>query len=130
MREEFRLGGVDLGVDGDRSSVVIGDSGLLTAELSAAATPAGTSQWALAPPLLYFRGVPLTTAGDTMTLTVDDEALDAYDIALYFIEHRDVQGTLTVRPDGLLVFSGFVASNGIGPAQRLTVSRRLSARHA
>ncbi|OZV77012.1 hypothetical protein CA850_24910 [Micromonospora echinospora] len=125
MREEFRLGGVDLGMDGDRSSVVISASGILTAELSAATTPAGTSEWALAPPLLYFRGVPLTPAGDTMTLTVDDDASDDYDIALYFIGHRDVRGTLTVRPDGLLIFTGLVTSDGVNPAQQLTVSQRL-----
>lgn len=112
MSGEFRLGGTDLGVDSDRSRVTVTDSGILTAELSAATPPAEAADWALAPPLLYFRSVPLVTADDCLTLTINDDVLDEYDIALYFVEHRDVRGTLTFRPDGLLTFVGVVSDHG------------------
>lgn len=131
MSDEFRLGGADLGVNGDRSSITVTGSGILTAELSAATTPVEASEWALAPPLLYFRGVPLTTTGDSLTLTIDDDVLDEYDIALYFVEHRDVRGTLTFRPDGHLTFTGVVPDHGVpdhGPARPPTPSRHRGTR--
>jgi hypothetical protein len=121
VRDEFRLGGADLGVDSERSSIAVTDSGVLTAELSAATVPAEASEWALAPPLLYFRSVALAAVGDVLTLTVDDDVLDEYDIALYFAGHHDVRGTLTLRPEGLLTFTG-VVSDGTDPARQPTLS--------
>ena len=126
MGDEFRLGGADLGVDGERSSIAITGSGVLTAELSAATAPADASEWALAPPLLYFRSVALAAAGDDLTLTVDEDVLDEYDIALYFAGHRDVRGTLTLRPEGLLTFTGVLASDG--PCATSAVSVRYTCR--
>ncbi|MEW2378480.1 hypothetical protein AB0883_20555 [Micromonospora sp. NPDC047812] len=84
---------------------------MLTGQLHAATVPPEAADWALEPPRLYFRDVPLASSGDTLTLTVDDDALDHYDIALYFLEHYDVLGTLTFWPGGVLTFVGAVKTD-------------------
>jgi hypothetical protein len=55
-------------------------------------------------------------------LTVDDDVLDQHDIALYFVEHHDVHGTLTVRQDGTLTFHGTTTPDAAGPPVPLTIS--------
>jgi hypothetical protein len=125
----FRLGNDELGVDQERSSVTITDGHTVAAEVYAAAVPAGASQWALSPPLLYFRAVRLVRDRADLTLTVDDHALDEHDIALYFVEHHDVHGTLTVREGGTLTFHG-TTPDSAGRAVPLTVSLRTPPRPA
>ena len=113
MREEFQIDGEQLGLDSAHSSVVLDDSGVLTAELRAVAVPTATSAWALSPPLLYFRNVPLIAEDGLRRLTIDDDVLDECDIALYFTEHTDIEGTLTLSPAGDLAFDG-VTRLGVG----------------
>lgn len=88
--------------------VVVTESGSLTAELYAATVPPETVEWALEPPRLYFRSVPLASSGDALSLTVDDDLLDDYDVALYFVEHHQIHGTLTFRSGGDLAFVGLI----------------------
>lgn len=107
VHDEFRMDDEPLGVDRAKSSVVIGDSGTLTAELHAANPPITASEWAQSPPRLYFRNVPLVSERGRRILIVDDDTLDEHDIALYFVEHHDIEGTLTLSPDGALTFDGF-----------------------
>jgi hypothetical protein len=105
VKEHFCYAGTDVGIDHDRSSLKVTDTGMLTAELRAATLPPGSKDWALYPPLLYFRNIPLARFSSSGVLAVDDEVLDEYDIALYMLEHHDILGTLTYR-SGVLTFVG------------------------
>ena len=49
--------------------------------------------WTLYPPQIYFREVPLN--GNSIETT--DELLEEYDISLYFMEHYNLCGTLTIN---------------------------------
>lgn len=96
----------DLRVNGDRlgltpSSVATIAAGRLDAELHAATIPPAASDWALAPPFLYFRAVHLPSLGVPLHLTVDDELLDDYDIGLYVGTHSDIVGDLTLDAESL-----------------------------
>ncbi|GAB3617767.1 hypothetical protein GCM10027416_23240 [Okibacterium endophyticum] len=108
------MGDEQLGLDRAHSSVVLSDSGTLNAELRATAAPTATAAWALSPPLLYFRNVPLVAKKGHRVLTVDDDVLDEYDVALYFVEHYDVEGILTLDSAGGLTFDG-VTRLGVDP---------------
>ncbi|MDF2989782.1 MAG: hypothetical protein K0S37_296 [Microbacterium sp.] len=115
MRDEFRMDGEQLGLDRHRSSVVLDDSGTLTAELRATAVPSTASAWALSPPILYFRNVRLVMENGQRVLTINDDVLDEYDIALYFMEHHDVEGLLTLSSTGDLTVDG-ITRFGTDPA--------------
>ena len=55
----------------------------------------------LCPPKIYFREIPLNDG----KIEITDELLDEYDVALYFNEHNDLYGTLTIS-DKLVAVKG------------------------
>lgn len=120
VKNRFRWGRDDLGLDDSRSTVSVAAK-LLTIELHAAHAPPGSGDWAVYPPLLYARGVPLSRFDGEGTLVIDDEALDEHDLALYMLEHHDIHGSLTYR-SGTVAFTGTAEMFGCPESIPLEVS--------
>lgn len=78
-------------------------------------------EWALYPPNLYFMGIPHDKDKGTQ-FDIDDAILDDYDIALYFSEHNDIFGHLSISSEGIFQFEGTVDLFG----ERETLFVRLS----
>jgi hypothetical protein len=100
--KSFTIQGTEFGIDESRSSWEISEVGgarELTIELRGdgesfkRVRAVGTDwDWALYPPHLYLRSVPVPPAGPdgtTMRAIVESD-LDDYDIGLYFMEHCDL----------------------------------------
>lgn len=113
ISEGFVLNGTEFGI-GPASLTRNATTGLLSVEVVGDATRAdamGTDahhpfHWILDPPKLYLREVPFHPEAGLIRLVVDEAALDAYDIALYLLEHHDIFGTATLAADGAFRFSG------------------------
>ena len=92
---DFGIGEVVLKIDSEKD--IISDMTITgKEEVYKQITSDENGYWRLStqyPPKIYLRGVPLN--GNVIEIT--DELLDEYDIALYFMEHNDVHGTLTIN---------------------------------
>ncbi|MCU0436580.1 MAG: hypothetical protein MUC49_01615 [Raineya sp.] len=68
--------------------------------------------WALYPPKIYFRNVSFEFQNATISIIIDEQMLDEYDIALYFLEHNDIEGILTIDEDNIFSLEGFTYISG------------------
>lgn len=66
----------------------------------------GDWSWSSYPPKLYIRNTPYKISNNKITLIIDEDVLDDYDIALYFMEHFDIEGALTINEKNILEFKG------------------------
>ena len=66
------------------------------------------SEWsfALYPPKLYLKEIPFELTEDKIQVTITEEILDDCDVALYLMEHNDIEGTFTIDKNEVFLFKG------------------------
>lgn len=72
----------------------------------------GPWNWALYPPKLYFHELPFDPEEKIIRLRIDEALLDECDIALYLMEHNDVEGEFEIDADNHFRFSGIAWISG------------------
>lgn len=68
--------------------------------------------WALYPPKLYLKEIPYQLRENKIEITITEEILDNYDVALYLMEHNDLNGVLTIDENDVLIFKGITYVSG------------------
>lgn len=104
--DNFGIGKIDLKIDrkkGVLSLTLNGDEDLFDA---LSEDEDGPWSWALYPPKLYFHELPFDPDEKTIRLRIDEELLDECDIALYLMEHNDVEGDFEIDANNRFRFSG------------------------
>ena len=73
---------------------------------------AGEWSWALYPPELYFKEVPFEMEGNRIKVTLTEALMEDCDIALYLMEHNDVEGAFTIDENEVFRFKGSTYISG------------------
>ena len=115
----FRLNDTDFGF-GEARLILQEEAQLLTLEVTGdkktadllAADSTQAFSWVLYPPKLYLRNVPYLRVNDSITLHVTEALVDAYDIALYLVEHNDILGVCTITASQTVHFNGTTYLDG------------------
>lgn len=110
--DNFGIGKIDFKIDrkkGLLSLTLPGDQDLFDKLSENEDGPWG---WALYPPKLYFHELPFDPDEKTIRLRIDEELLDSCDIALYLMEHNDVEGDFEIDADNRFRFSGIAWVSG------------------
>lgn len=120
--DNFGVGKIMYKIDNENSVIndltIIGDQQLFEALSD---DKQSEWNWALYPPKLYLREVPYQMRGDKIEIAVTEESLDNYDIALYFMEHNDINGVFTIDENKVLVFEGTTYISGVEKKLKLEV---------
>ena len=66
--------------------------------------------WGLYPPKIYFWNVPFEKINGNINVEINEDLLDNCDIALYFVEHFDFLGNLSIENNNIEI-SGIVNVN-------------------
>jgi len=100
---DFGIGKVDLKIDNGVivSLTIVGDDKI---HKSITAEENGKWYWTLHPPKIYFREIPFNQSNDRIEIEITEELLDEYDIALYLMEHYDLNGTLIVSDSHIMIY--------------------------
>jgi hypothetical protein len=118
-KQYFRLNNTDFGFD--KAQLILQEQEqLLTLEITGnkritellAADSTQEFKWVLYPPKLYLRNVPYLRVDGNITVRITDELLDAYDIALYLMEHNDILGVCTITTSEIIHFNGTTYLDG------------------
>lgn len=72
----------------------------------------GEWNWAIYPPELYMRQVPITMDGKMAQATINEKTLEHADVALYMGEHNDMEGKMTIDQNDIFRFTGLVYISG------------------
>ena len=82
------------------------------------------SDWsfALYPPELYLRDVSFKLLDGKIEAAITEEIYDDCDVALYLMEHNDVEGVFTIDQNGVFLFDGVAYISGEEMKLKLEVS--------
>lgn len=119
MKNSFKIDGTEFGTE--TVSVKLSAEKTLIKELIIQGNKAlckelsnnekGKWSWIIYPPKIYFKDIPCEEENGEITLDIDDDMLDEYDIALYLVEHNDFFGQViisknTISIKGITYLSG------------------------